>query len=625
MSIVLKDLVKRFEGHAVVNNVSLEVPEGEFFVLLGPSGSGKSTVLRMIAGLASIDQGKVLLHGRDVTSVSPRRREVGLVFQHYALFRHMSVAENVEFALRIRRVPPSERRRRRDDLLALVGLGGLGSRMPSQLSGGQQQRVALARALAHKPAVLLLDEPFGALDARIRTDLRRSVRAIQRELGISTIFVTHDQEEAFELADRVGVMSFGRLLETGLPQDLYLRPQTEFVATFLGTANLIVGSRDEDGVRIGPVKLPLKPESNPPGDSRRVQVLFRPEDVAVRDAAEALKCPILGTAQVEQSAFTGTSEKLTLKLPPIPGARMIAPQPSFGGDFIRIEASRSQHDARGFPFRPGDSVWVGVRRVHVLTHPGLHFLVLTDGSTQGRAALLAGAEAGRAAHARVTILALGADETSAENHLVDSRDAIGAGLARVDLRCSALPVPEALAAAAAGEDVDLIFVGLPAEGRAEAVEDVLRGSDQHLLLVSDSRPFPSRVLISVAVGEPGKEDVLFAGRFLRHFGAEATIVTVLPDGHAQTEGEQAERFLAAGARSLSVLGVSARSVVRRGDVLEEVIREFESGKHEMLVLGTPMERRGGRVSLGALTGGLVERAGDKPVLLARARQSAPRR
>src|SRR5262245_251781 len=301
MSIVLKDLVKRFEGHAVVNHVSLEVPEGEFFGLLGPRGSGKSTVLRMIAGLASIDQGKVLLHGRDVTRLSPRRREVGLVFQHYALFRHMSVAENVEFALRIRRVSATERRRRRDDLLALVGLGGLGSRMPSQLSGGQQQRVALARALAHKPAVLLLDEPFGALDAKIRTELRRSVRTIQRELGISTIFVTHDQEEAFELADRVGVMSFGRLLETGLPQDLYLRPQTEFVATFLGTANLIVGAREEGAVRIGPVKLPVTGDSGSPGDSRRVQVLFRPEDVAVRDAAEALNCPILGTAEVESN------------------------------------------------------------------------------------------------------------------------------------------------------------------------------------------------------------------------------------------------------------------------------------------------------------------------------------
>jgi len=257
VSIVLDRLFKRFDNHLVVNDVSLEVADGEFFVLLGPSGSGKSTVLRLIAGLTEIDQGNVRLHGRDVTRLAPQRRGVGLVFQHYALFRHMSVAENIEFALRIRRVAPQERRRRREELLDLVGLSGLGGRSPRQLSGGQQQRVALARALARQPEVLLLDEPFGALDARIRTELRRTIRAIQRELKITTIFVTHDQEEAFELADRLGVMNFGRLLEIGPPQELYLRPQTEFVATFLGTANLMVGGSTPEAVGRGPVQFPL--------------------------------------------------------------------------------------------------------------------------------------------------------------------------------------------------------------------------------------------------------------------------------------------------------------------------------------------------------------------------------
>ncbi|MGH2594176.1 MAG: ABC transporter ATP-binding protein, partial [Anaerolineae bacterium] len=207
MSIVLEQLTKRYESHTVVNHVSLEIADGELFVLLGPSGSGKSTVLRMIAGLTNVDEGRVLLHGRDVTHLPSQQRGVGFVFQHYALFRHMSVAENVEFALRIRKVAAGERRKRRDELLELVGLAGLGGRMPSQLSGGQQQRVALARALAHQPEVLLLDEPFGALDAKIRVELRRALRSIQEELGMTTIFVTHDQEEAFELADRLGVMN----------------------------------------------------------------------------------------------------------------------------------------------------------------------------------------------------------------------------------------------------------------------------------------------------------------------------------------------------------------------------------------------------------------------------------
>ena len=213
MSIVLEQLTKRYEGHPVVNRVSLEVAHGEFFVLIGPSGSGKSTVLRMIAGLNSVDQGRVLLHDRDVTNDPPQQRGVGFVFQHYALFQHMSVADNIEFALKVRRVAAGERRRRRDELLEVVGLAGLGRRMPAQLSGGQQQRVALARAIAHRPEVLLLDEPFGALDAKIRVELRRALRQIQTDLGITTIFVTHDQEEAFELADRLGVMNFGRLLK----------------------------------------------------------------------------------------------------------------------------------------------------------------------------------------------------------------------------------------------------------------------------------------------------------------------------------------------------------------------------------------------------------------------------
>src|SRR6059036_481616 len=377
MSIVLENLLKRYEGHPVVNNVSIEVADGEFFVLLGPSGSGKSTVLRMIAGLADGEQGRVLLHGRDVTNAPPQQRGVGLVFQHYALFRHMSVAENIEFPLRIRRVAAIERRSRCDELLELVGLAGLGGRMPSQLSGGQQQRVALARALAHQPEVLLLDEPFGALDARIRTDLRRTVRRIQRELHITTIFVTHDQEEAFELADRMAVMNFGRLLEVGPPNELYLRPQTEFVANFLGTANLMVGEVTRDGLRLGPVQFPLSTRPAAVGETRRVQVLFRPEDVAVKTSAEALGWPLLGQAVVEESGFNGSFERLRLRLPKLQGVRPISPPAPFGGDFVLVEAWRSQHQARRFPLRPGDTAWVGVRSVHALTHPGLSFLMVT--------------------------------------------------------------------------------------------------------------------------------------------------------------------------------------------------------------------------------------------------------
>ena len=276
MSIELEQVTKRYGERSVVSDLSLSIATGELFVLLGPSGSGKSTVLRMIAGLAEADSGRVLLHGRDVTHTPPRSRGAGFVFQHYALFRHMTVAQNVEFALRVRGVASRERARRRDELLELVELSGFGGRLPRQLSGGQQQRVALARALAHEPEVLLLDEPFGALDARIRGELRKTLRRIQRELKFTAIFVTHDQEEAFELGDRLAVMNYGRILEIGPPAELYLRPATEFVATFLGAANLLVGEVHRGAVRVGTLDLPLTTEEATGVMSRRAQALFRP-------------------------------------------------------------------------------------------------------------------------------------------------------------------------------------------------------------------------------------------------------------------------------------------------------------------------------------------------------------
>src|SRR6202008_735565 len=251
MSITLDQVTKHYAGVPVVNDVSLDIGDGEFFVLLGASGSGNSTLLRAIDGLTGVDHGRISLHGRDVTHVSPRKREVGLVFQNYALFKHMSVADNIEFALRVRRMKAAERRARRKELLRLVALDGMDDRLPTPLSGGQQQRVAVARALAHKPQVLLMDEPFGALDAKIREELRRTIRAVQRELGITTVLVTHDQEEAFALADTIGVMNHGRLLEVGHPNDLYAQPATRFVATFLGAANLLLARQTADGIRFG--------------------------------------------------------------------------------------------------------------------------------------------------------------------------------------------------------------------------------------------------------------------------------------------------------------------------------------------------------------------------------------
>jgi sulfate transport system ATP-binding protein len=239
MSIEIRNVSKTFGGFVALDDVSLDVPDGDLLALLGPSGSGKTTLLRIIAGLEVADAGTVRLQGEDITRQSARERNVGFVFQHYALFRHMTVAENVGYGLRVRGTPEARRRARVDELLGLVRLDGLQRRYPGQLSGGQRQRVALARALAAEPRVLLLDEPFGALDAKVRQELRQWLRRLHEEIHVTSVFVTHDQEEAMELADRIVVMNHGRIEQIGPTDELYERPASPFVFDFLGETNVL--------------------------------------------------------------------------------------------------------------------------------------------------------------------------------------------------------------------------------------------------------------------------------------------------------------------------------------------------------------------------------------------------
>jgi sulfate/thiosulfate transport system ATP-binding protein len=239
MGITVENATKRFDDFVALNDVSIDVPDGSLTALLGPSGSGKSTLLRVIAGLEEPDSGRVVISDQDMTHVSVQDRNVGFCFQHYAAFKHMTVGNNVAFGLSIRKRPKEEIRARVHELLTLVQLEGLIDRYPSQLSGGQRQRMALARALAVEPKVLLLDEPFGALDARVRTELRQWLRRLHDEVHVTTIFVTHDQEEAMDVAEQIVVMNDGAVEQAGSPTDLYDHPATEFVMSFVGTANRI--------------------------------------------------------------------------------------------------------------------------------------------------------------------------------------------------------------------------------------------------------------------------------------------------------------------------------------------------------------------------------------------------
>ena len=282
MSIHAREITKSFGSFKALDRVSLDVPDGTLLALLGPSGSGKTTLLRIIAGLEFPDAGLIEEDGEDITERHARQRGVGFVFQHYALFRHMSVFENIAFGLRVRKVPQAEVRSRVDELLHLVRLDGLGGRKPSQLSGGQRQRVALARALAIRPKILLLDEPFGALDAKVRVELRQWLRRLHDEIGMTSVFVTHDQEEAFELADQVVVMNHGKIEQQGTPDDVFDHPATPFVMDFLGNVNVFHG-RVENG-RAYWHGIPIDYPDYPHAQAREARVYLRPHELELSPA-----------------------------------------------------------------------------------------------------------------------------------------------------------------------------------------------------------------------------------------------------------------------------------------------------------------------------------------------------
>jgi sulfate transport system ATP-binding protein len=285
MSIRVIDVTKKFGTFTALNQISLTVPTGQLTALLGPSGSGKTTLLRIIAGLEAADQGTILFEDEDVTGRAARDRNIGFVFQHYALFRHMTVFENVAFGMRVRSAPRAEVNERVHELLRLVRLDGLGSRYPSELSGGQRQRVALARALAVKPRMLLLDEPFGALDAKVRQELRTWLRKLHEELPVTTVFVTHDQEEAFEVADQVVVMRQGNIEQAGSPQDVFDHPATPFVMDFIGNVNVFHGRVYAGRAEVGPFTLQVNGDTH--SEPRAATAYVRPHELEIDRTASS--------------------------------------------------------------------------------------------------------------------------------------------------------------------------------------------------------------------------------------------------------------------------------------------------------------------------------------------------
>jgi spermidine/putrescine transport system ATP-binding protein len=320
-AIRIEKVSKRFGEHVAVDDISLEIEQGEFFSLLGPSGCGKTTTLRMLAGFEVPSEGRILLEGEPVESVPPYKRDVNMVFQSYALFEHLNIADNVAFGLRRKKVDKAEIKRRVGDALELVNLAERANARTNELSGGQKQRVALARALVNRPKVLLLDEPLGALDLKLRKQMQVELKQIQREVGITFVYVTHDQEEALSMSDRIAVMEAGRVAQCGPPEDVYEHPSGEFVAGFIGISNLIEGVvadrgqvRLDNGMRI-PVALPGEVTL---GD--RVNLSIRPEKIAIDEEVTDEMVTLEGT--IEARVYLGVMTQITVGLGD--GARLVA-------------------------------------------------------------------------------------------------------------------------------------------------------------------------------------------------------------------------------------------------------------------------------------------------------------
>jgi sulfate transport system ATP-binding protein len=552
MSIVLEQVSKDFSGMAAVSDVTAQIEEGELFVLLGPSGSGKSTLLRAIAGLTTIDHGRIVLHGRDVTNLGAKDREVGFVFQNYALFRHMTVADNVEFALRARRVRGVDRRRRRAELLKLVSLEGYEQRLPSELSGGQQQRVALARALAHQPRVLLLDEPFGALDAKIRDELRRAIREIQRAVGITTILVTHDQEEAFSMADRIGVMDRGRLQEVGEPRVLYQRPGTRFVATFLGAANLLLGPYGYRDIQLGESYFQVDRWSRSLRSGDEAAVVVRPEDVVLTESRDQLNVPVVSTAKVLELQFVGASERLRLE---VAATDTLASAQRPGAATFQMDASRTAREVELLPLEVGQTVYFGFKRMHALPTPISSLRLIAKPGETGNELV------------STSIVR----ELSERMHIEPLfYDAESDNAARV----RGLPV------VTLDPDADL----------GEALVLLEQGARQ-VLAVGDGRQQIERMLIYVEPSSCGRDAALAASASLaRHLTIDVTML--VRDDERSMSGGCYRDLLDLRNTSLRLHGLDIRTETFRGNV-PQVIRErlASSDEQTLLVIGLTSPER----------------------------------
>lgn len=373
--ISVRGLRKNLGHRTILTDINFDIARGEMLVVLGPSGGGKTTLLRIIAGLEELDGGEVYLNGVAANDLTARERQLGVVFQEQALFPRMTVEANISYGLRVRKVDRSRSQRRVDELLELINLRDHRGKYPWQLSGGQRQRIAVARALAHQPSVMLFDEPFSALDAVARTELRRDIRALLRELKVTALFVTHDQEEALELADHVAILNDGKIEQEGTPFEVYNHPRTEFVATFLGAANVLIGTWRGGRVILGTSEMKIPPDAPAFAEHQPVRIVFRPEDAVLNFQPQLLGTPFfLGRGIVEDIYYVGPIERLRIRLtlwsPPDhtePRKALALVDDTYANGFP-ISVTRSKWKTSEMELSIGDPVVVGLKDYRLLPY-----------------------------------------------------------------------------------------------------------------------------------------------------------------------------------------------------------------------------------------------------------------
>jgi sulfate/thiosulfate transport system ATP-binding protein len=380
-AISIRSISKSFGIQNVLTDICLNIAQGELLVVLGSSGSGKTTLLRIVAGLSEADAGEVCLAGHCVNHLPPQQRSMGVVFQDYVLFQHMTVEQNIAFGLRLRKIAGSKVQKIVDEMLELVRLQGSRKKYPKQLSGGERQRVAIARALAYNPQAILLDEPFSALDPVTRHELRRDVRHILKTLNVPALFITHDQEEALEMADRIAILNNGRIEQIGTPYEIYNHPSNEFVATFLGAANVLLGRWQTGKIAVGTLQLKATPDAPALLERQLVKVVFRPEDVSINFQPQLLDTPFyLGRGVVEEVSYIGPTERLTVRLllwAQTPSdanqekPKLLLVDETYAEGFPVI-VYRSKWEAAEMELSAGDPVVLGLKNYHLLPHYPLH-------------------------------------------------------------------------------------------------------------------------------------------------------------------------------------------------------------------------------------------------------------